>query len=415
MPEVFTSDYRLEKIGANSYTYNANSLTEYVNEPAKVSGAWLTYPDGSRFRRPTAYDRAGFTIRRGSSERMTGHTVLGNRPWSVITGAGGLVGNYATGNWTSQFHSYNIPTLLNSPGFDFFERNESTTKALSKIADGKAQVGENLATLGQTIRMVKDPASAYLRLLQRGYKEGKGELWRLGRHSYRDLIRGNVSEKLASLYLQYVYGFKPLMQDIHSLLSYAKEVGVKPLFLSGVGKASNQHAPRDKHYVNVSRERDEFLEGIEIASRTRTVLWAKLNSEWQAIRALNQLGMLNPASLVWELIPFSFVLDWFIPVGSMLGALTAPAGLDFVGGSDSRSVALMGNIRNHQLEVSGYKIDTLTPATGQLFYRGYTRMPIYSWPTPGLYWDSDPLGLSRDGSDRVLKAIALGTLKLPRL
>ena len=31
-----------------------------------------------------------------------------------------------------------------------------------------------------------------------------------------------------------------------------------------------------------------------------------------------QLGLMDPATVVWEIIPYSFVVDWFIPIGSYL-------------------------------------------------------------------------------------------------
>lgn len=40
----------------------------------------------------------------------------------------------------------------------------------------------------------------------------------------------------------------------------------------------------------------------------------------------NKLGFVNPAQIVWELIPFSFVVDWFVNVEQFLGT-----GTDFLG------------------------------------------------------------------------------------
>jgi hypothetical protein len=33
-----------------------------------------------------------------------------------------------------------------------------------------------------------------------------------------------------------------------------------------------------------------------------------------------QLGLLNPENVAWELLPWSFVIDWFIPIGQYLDA-----------------------------------------------------------------------------------------------
>jgi hypothetical protein len=36
---------------------------------------------------------------------------------------------------------------------------------------------------------------------------------------------------------------------------------------------------------------------------------------------LNSFGFLTPELVAWELLPFSFVADWFIPIGTYLEAL----------------------------------------------------------------------------------------------
>lgn len=44
---------------------------------------------------------------------------------------------------------------------------------------------------------------------------------------------------------------------------------------------------------------------------------------------LSSFGVTNPASLAWELLPFSFVVDWFLPVGDFLSSLDAEFGMTF--------------------------------------------------------------------------------------
>lgn len=40
-------------------------------------------------------------------------------------------------------------------------------------------------------------------------------------------------------------------------------------------------------------------------------------------------GLTNPAALAWELFPLSFVIDWFIPIGSFLDGLSTSLGMEF--------------------------------------------------------------------------------------
>jgi hypothetical protein len=38
------------------------------------------------------------------------------------------------------------------------------------------------------------------------------------------------------------------------------------------------------------------------------------------------LGLTNPLELIWERIPYSFVVDWFLPIGGWLSTLDADFG-----------------------------------------------------------------------------------------
>lgn len=58
--------------------------------------------------------------------------------------------------------------------------------------------------------------------------------------------------------------------------------------------------------------------------------WEVSNS---AYRTFNRLGLTNLLEIGWELIPFSFVIDWVAPIGDYLGSLSAGWGLTFKGGS----------------------------------------------------------------------------------
>ena len=51
------------------------------------------------------------------------------------------------------------------------------------------------------------------------------------------------------------------------------------------------------------------------------------------LREFSTLGLTNPAVVAWELVPYSFVLDWLVPIGSWLDLLDAGAFLEYREGS----------------------------------------------------------------------------------
>lgn len=53
----------------------------------------------------------------------------------------------------------------------------------------------------------------------------------------------------------------------------------------------------------------------------------------QFLSALGSLGLTNPLDVAWEVLPFSFVVDWFIPIGNWLNVLDAMHGYRFRAGS----------------------------------------------------------------------------------
>lgn len=231
------------------------------------------------------------------------------------------------------------------------------------------------------------------------------------RESYVTLMRGGVDKKIASKYLEYVYGLVPLMADIHSLTEFAKEKGGGPLLLNARASSKRELSAEDQMYVNPSERRREHWLSISGNSRTNVSIWARLDPQWSGARMLNQLGLINPASLVWELIPYSFVVDWFVPIGPVLQALTAPAGLIFVDGSQSRRVSARWDSLDHRYR-SGDVYYNIQPATGVFQYEGYKRTRLTNWPRPGLWYDADPLRLRNDGSDRLYKALAVAIMSL---
>lgn len=51
------------------------------------------------------------------------------------------------------------------------------------------------------------------------------------------------------------------------------------------------------------------------------------------LHSLSQLGITNPVEVAWELVPFSFVWDWWNPIGGYVSSMDAALGFKFRSGS----------------------------------------------------------------------------------
>jgi len=303
-----------------------------------------------------------------------------------------------------------IANLNNPPSINSSMRNECETKALLDLADAKANIGENLATLSQILRLVKDPLSTLVKEFQKVRRDKN--LWGLIYKSARDLNQGKALNGPAKEYLKYVYGWKPLVSDIYGIIELAKDANKRPLLINARGVSKREQFLDEAAFQSGSDRIRTTTSDATAISTSVCSLWATPDPNWAGSRTLNQLGLLNPASLAWELVPASFVIDWALPIGPVLQALTATAGLSFVDGSTSQRVSARWRYEQGHYAQPGYAITSYSPSKGIGAYEGYVREKLSGWPRPGFWWDPDPLRLKNDDSDRIFKFLALSLLQL---
>lgn len=113
---------------------------------------------------------------------------------------------------------------------------------------------------------------------------------------------------VSAAWLEYAYGWAPLVQDAFNAAEFAAAI-LRPKLvffnISDVGYAKLgvsgglNWGGWDAHGFSAHRKR----------------LHVTLD---EAPSLADNLGLTDPASVVWELLPYSFVVDWFIPVGTWL-------------------------------------------------------------------------------------------------
>lgn len=133
---------------------------------------------------------------------------------------------------------------------------------------------------------------------------------------------------------------------------------------------------------------------------------------------LDQLGLLNPFQLAWELVPYSFVIDWFANIGGMLGGALAPRGVVFERGY----TYVKGKVTN-RCDVT---VPILKQYGGDIKLHGYgveefkSRYPLTGMPMINLHYVHEDMGAYKCSLAIALLyknaiSLATGLFRPPRL
>lgn len=186
------------------------------------------------------------------------------------------------------------------------------TKLLGEVADAKVDLMTFWAERQKTADMLRH------RLFQAYYALRAIKRLDLAK-AVRIIKNGKapMSLRAADLRLELVYGWAPFLSDIYGLCTMKPPIPSqrveatysKPQYI--VRKFGNPDLP------DTPNGEDLFT----IRIRAKCIL--ELEMDVPAITAASQLGLTNPVNTAWELVPFSFVVDWFLPIQSYISQFSA--------------------------------------------------------------------------------------------
>jgi hypothetical protein len=197
---------------------------------------------------------------------------------------------------------------------------------------------------------------------------------------------------IGSIILEFRYGWSPLMSDIKSACEVlSKPIPDKPLVARGT--------------VTWAETINSFGYGQDVINFSEKItIRGTIRVSNPNLDLANRLGLINPLSVAWEAVPFSFLLDWFLPIGDFLRSMTDFAGIELIDGSVTGTKTWFGERMTH---LSDYYVGTErhqfvdpTRVSGR-GKRIIRQVGISSLPKPPLVLGS---GLS---PGRALNAIAL--------
>lgn len=213
--------------------------------------------------------------------------------------------------------------------------NLAREKFMASLAD-QALVAVNIAERRQAAQMMSHRLSQLAELVRLVGSAARGNRRALAQ------IRANLAEfsipalkqrlregmvnwrksgrDAGSLWLEFHFGWEPLVKDVYNAIA----VFDAPL-PSGYVRARSRWLYSS--YTNAKRWSDTEYYRATFQGRCRASVFGVISVTNLDLYRAQRLGLTNPAAVAWELIPFSFVVDWFATVSTYIDQFDGTLGL----------------------------------------------------------------------------------------
>jgi hypothetical protein len=227
-------------------------------------------------------------------------------------------------------YTYVDPQLASSAAVDAI----ALAKLLSSLKDSRMQynaavfLGEARETARHMVRTARRLVGGF-QLFRKGRVVdatrcllGREDIPVRSQFVHRSLKRRAKDPKWAdyvtSAWMEFSYAWRPLLSDIDSAAKYLAEKQVERSL--SVYPVSRAHKAWDRSLVTVANGTYRTQESKEQFTSVRYTyeLYPKFLRQPSTMA---ELGFTDPATVIWELLPLSFVVDWFVNVGQVLESL----------------------------------------------------------------------------------------------
>jgi hypothetical protein len=198
-------------------------------------------------------------------------------------------------------------------------------KLMSKVKGDTASLGVSLSQWRQSWTMIKlmnDRIHSYA-------KQAALEANRRNRNGKR-----LKKERASDVFLEYQFGWVPCLQDIVSTAQVLCQSDPSGWYS---GRTNSTLGLPDGTMTSTRKETGRV-------ARLRRCLNVKVEVSNPNLWLVSQLGLVNPATIAWDLVPWSFLVNQFVNVNQLLSYISDDFGL-FIGNvSDTKTTQLFDNV-----------------------------------------------------------------------
>jgi len=192
----------------------------------------------------------------------------------------------------------------------------AATQAWQNASQHSADILTDLAESRETVGMLTNPTSSF-KSLTNAINSGSKKGGKLGKGLK---VVSGAARTSGDLWLQYRYGVRPLVKSVQGVLEALS-----------VTKASERHTYRGSYtlYKSATTSGVKSWNGADHSwtqvSTDKVIIRSGLLFQEQVLPQSTALGLTGSGmlSVPWEVIPLSFVADWFVDVGSFLQGFAA--------------------------------------------------------------------------------------------
>lgn len=235
------------------------------------------------------------------------------------------------------YHHYSYPIFTGAPGKNLARSSDIIARCDAKFFEKAVEVGEANINLGVEALFVKQKVELAAKLILAcvsPLRALKKALSYIGSD-----LKTPIGKSVANKWLNYKYG---LGQDMQLLYDISRDGLVLPpqkqLFeikasireeKYGLTKTApvNQPGSGLGCLIQTSSESEE-----KFTCKVKNIIVFTLKDADETLFVNNAFGLMDPMSIAWEAMPFSFVWDWFNPIGDYLAASHMLKNLEFLTG-----------------------------------------------------------------------------------
>lgn len=200
--------------------------------------------------------------------------------------------------------------------------NQALGKLLGQIQNAQSAVqgGVVIGELAKTIKMIREPAQSF----RRGLDDYLKALRKRSRGKFTPFA---TSKLLSDTWLEYSFGWLPLLSDVNGALKSVYRIVAYDSPFKGVSASAtvstrtNPETGWDLNFGAISYKRI-LTKGTDVTVRYHGEVGARTESGLYTIPQQLGLSFGNFLPTVWELIPYSFLVDYFTNIGAILNVFS---------------------------------------------------------------------------------------------